>query len=312
MVPPLGCINGSDLYAVLTVISAGMEKIWHQGKAKVVHLFGVVVPWARATPESTCRVPYEIVEMIATHLIHDLYALKACSLTCRSWYTVMAPHIHHTLTLGPDIVNRKPKPLSKLHELGLIPLVKEIRVEQRGDTPWFIPQTFSHHHLRHFYAFANVHTLRLQRLEIYRFIPLIERYFGHFLPTLRSIALFEPRCTPRQLSHFLSYFPNLDDIDIWRVFPDVPDPDTKVAPLSTPKPRGQLTLAGFFLAETWKHFIPLCGGLWFRHMDLCGSGPCVPILFGACARTLETLRFYATDHDTVSKWHILYFSTDSS
>ena len=66
-------------------------------------------------------------------LTYNLKALRACSLARRSWYTVAAPHTHHTLVLeenGFDVVRDKLRPLSKLYELGPIPLVKEIRVNQ--------------------------------------------------------------------------------------------------------------------------------------------------------------------------------------
>jgi len=96
-----------------------------------------------------------------------------------------------------------------------VPFVKELRVEQLSDlSGWFAPQAFVHDDLRYFSAFVSVHTLKLQRLEIYRFTPFIERYLGHFSPTLRSIKLSKPSCTSRQLSHFLSLFSNLDDVEI--------------------------------------------------------------------------------------------------
>jgi len=278
--------------------------VWRRGKNKVNHLLRNTAPQASATYEPASPLPYEIAEVIVAHLVYDLPALKACSLTCRSWYIVAFPHIHHTIVLGRTGVDGRPKPLSELHELGLIPLIKEIRVSKVGVHPWFTPQVFRQRDFRHFYAFANVHTLRLQSLEIYRFIPLIERYFEHLLPTLRSITLFEPRGTPRQLSHFLSYFSNLDDIEIWRIFTNVPnatDPDRTHAPFSAPKLRGQLTLFDFPWAKTWKQLITSCGGLRFRHMCLHDVAGCAEVLLDACADTLETVRFNPSDYRIVCK-----------
>jgi hypothetical protein len=146
--------------------------------------------------------------MIITHTARDLNTLKAFSSTCRSWYIAAAPHLHHTLTLRDDMLSTthsELKPLSKLHHLGLVPLVKEIRVDQWHER-WFVPQEFSRRDLRYFSAFANVGTLIFRSLDISHFIPGIECYFCHFSPTLRSIALFKPCCTPRQLSNFLSLF----------------------------------------------------------------------------------------------------------
>jgi hypothetical protein len=254
--------------------------------------------------ESACRLPYEIVEVVIAHTAYDLGVLRACSLTCQSWYIVAVPHLHHTLTLGDNILGIAPgklKPLSKLHQLGLMPLVKEIRVEQTRT--WFVPQALSRRGLRYFSAFATVQTLVLEHLDIFRFIPGVERYFGHFSPTLRSIALLRPFCTPRQPSHFLSLFSNLDDVKIWRACTRLENPtipDAELVPFSMPKQRGRLVLHDFGSVETWIHLIASGSDLRFHYMDLCNAGGCAPVLFEVCADTLETLRleapqFSATD-----------------
>ena len=277
--------------------------VWRRGKAKVGRLLGTAPPKMRTTRRLTCRLPHEIVEMIIAHLTRDFGALKACSLTCRSWYIVAAPHLYRTLVLRDKIYGTprsELKPLSKLNELGLIPLVEEIQVEQWEGTTgcWFAPQAFSSNDLRYFSAFANVHTLRIQKFDIGSFIPGIERYFEQFSPTLRSIALFHPTCTtPRQLSHFLSLFPNLDDIDIRQFFaPSTHLPDAELVPFSAPKVRGRLTVhlcSGPIVS--WKHLIAGCGGLRFRSMNLYHAPSCTATLLKACAETLETLRFHVPD-----------------
>ena len=238
-------------------------------------------------------------EIIIAHLICDFGALKACSLTCRSLYTAAAPHLHHTLTLTgytPEIRRCRLKPLPKLHALGLTHLVKALRLKQRFNGHWFMPQAFTSLDLRYFSALANVHTLKLQSLEIHRFIPGIERHFGHFSKTLRSITLYDPCCTPRQLSYFLSLFSNLDDIGIrnthaHRLAQTIPD--TELVPFSPLKSRGRMALYNFTWVETWTYLIASSGGLWFRHMDLRMSTSCASVLLGACGKTLESLRFGA-------------------
>jgi len=283
-------IDNSDVCAARTVgtsLSNRVAMVWHRCKTKINRLL-------RNVPhESTRRFPYDIMEMIIAHLTNDLHALKACSLTCYSWYIAAAPHIHHTHTLcngTRDESWRGLKSLSMLHRFGLASFVKEIRVKQRD--PWFVPQAFSSRDLRYFSAFASVHTLELEGLEIHRFIPGIECYFGHLSPTLRSIRLRNPRCTPRQLSHFLSLFSNLDDINI--AFPkplfNTSIPGTELVPFSAPKLQGRLELRHFDWVETWTDLIASCGDLRFHHMDLNLVGGCAPVLFGACAETLETLR----------------------
>ena len=258
-----------------------------------------------ATPSPSFPLPYEILEMITAHLTYDLADLKACSLTCHSWYSASVPLLHHTLTLRerPFETDRIRLVLSKLHDLGLAHLVKEIRVKQRRDgNPLFVPQAFSHRHLP---SFANVQTLRFQELDmIHLFIPAIGNCFKNFSLTVRSIALSNPHCTPRQLSHFLSLFPNLDNIEILNNYTYMHDPtalDTDLVSFSAPKPRGRLVLFNFSWVETWTHLIASCGDLRFRHMDLRWSASCAPILLKACAETLETLRF-CTSYAQVGKY----------
>jgi len=275
------------------VATVGTDLPNDQGEDETNHL---APPDTHTVYHSTHALPYEIVEMIIAYLTHDLGVLKACSLACRSWYIATVPHIHHTLTLGDDGYDESRhglKPLSALHGFGLASFIKKIQVKQQSlhKEPWFVPQAFSPDDLRHFAAFANVRTLVLRVVEISEFIPAVERYFGHFSPTIRSIVLVIPRCTPRQLSHFLSLFSNLDDVGI--SFPQqrskITTPDTELFPLSTPKFQGRLELHDFPWVETCTELINSCG-LRFHYMDLRRVGDCVPILLGACAGTLETLR----------------------
>ena len=304
--PPIP-IHDSDLCAIYT---AGTNP--STSSTPFDRLLSDPPPEPRIAHESSCRVPYEIAEMIIAHLVRDLGALKTCSLTCRSWYFTTVPHLHHTLTLkggGPDVTHGELKPLSKLRELSLAPFVKQIRV-QSWEAGWFGPLAFSCIDQCNLSAFANVHTLELQNVEIYRFMPVVECYFGHFSQILRSITLHNPHCTPRQLSHFLSLFTNLDDIEIRNthtfIFHET-IPGRDLIPFSAPKLRGRLVLRDFNWVETWTHLITSCGGLRFRQMDLRGSVSCIPVLLGACAETLETLRF-----SMAGKWFSTGLPTDSS
>ena len=314
-------MDGSDFRLVRLIginFSTRTIAVWHKGKIEINRLLRNTPPRTRPIGESTSRFPYEIMEMVIAHLTHDLDTLKACSLTCRSWYIVAVTHLHHTLLLrrnGPGVARSELRPLSKLHRLHLMPLVKEIRVKQFSRTSdWFVPHAFSRRDLRYFSAFANVQTLVLQGLRLDLFAPDIERYFGHFSQSLRSITLSMPRCTPRQLSHFLSLFPNLDDIEVryTRTFiPDTTIPHGELVPFSTPKLRGRLTLHFFRWVETWTRFIASCGRPQFRHVDLRGSANCAPFMLGACAETMETLRFNAGD-GSVGERFCMSSPTDSS
>jgi hypothetical protein len=299
----LVCVNGTDLCAVHTAgisVSTRMRVVWRRGKAKINRLLSNAPPKISTARKLVYRLPYEIVEMIIAHITRDLDTVKAFSSTCRSWYIAAVPHLHHTLTLKDDILSTtrsELKPLSKLHHLGLMPLVKEMRVDQWHER-WFVPREFSRRDLRYFSAFANVTILVFRYLDISHFIPGIECYFCHFSPTLRSIALSEPCCTPRQLSHFLSIFSNLDDIKIWQFStptPNITVADTELVPFSTPRLQGRLVVYDFDSVETWTRLIIVGGGLRFHFMELLKVGRCASALSEACAETLDTLRFYAVD-----------------
>jgi len=157
-----------------------------------------------------------------------------------------------------------------------------------------MPQAFFSSHLGDFSAPANLRTLKIQSMEIHRFIPNLKLYFEHLSLTLRSITLHDPRCTLPQLSHFLSFFSNLDDIEIWPGAIHIPDPTvlgTELVSSPTPKLRGRLVLYDFSWVETWTHLSS--GGPRFRHMDAMWTynTPARPI--GGVRETLENPRLNA-------------------
>ena len=172
-------MNVADLHVAGVTPSS---TVWLRSKAKISRLLRDNAFLETRTPRKpSTPLPHEVVEMIIAHLIYDLRALKACSLTCLSWYIAAVPHIHHTITFREKIIfitQTRLRPLSKLHGLGIIPLVREVRVlcslEER---PWFKSRAFSRQDLRYFSAFANVQKLRLEKVDISSFIPKVGRYF---------------------------------------------------------------------------------------------------------------------------------------
>ena len=250
--------------------------------------------------EPTGRFPYNIMVTIIAYLTHSSRTLKACSLTCRSWHIPTVPHLHRTLNLRERTPKSrgKLKPLFKLHGLGLAPLVEEVRVTQQWliADPWFVPRAFSHRDLCSFSAFANVQTLMFRGLVIDRFIPGIERYFEQFSPALRSITLWDPRCTPRQLSYFLSFFKP-------RQYRNPADSHIRIQ-CNHPRHRTRsvfgVEISGAFdtsrisLGRNLEE--PCCFVWWptvrpYEHEKVVDHAP---ILLEACAKTLETLRLDTT------------------
>jgi len=189
--------------------------------------------------------------------------------------------------------------------------VKKIRVDQGpGTDSWLASQAFSHLDLRYFSAFANVHALDLENMQIYRFIPGTERYLEHL-----TRQRYDPSHCPIHTAvppnnyHISSPF-----FQIWNTHkypPDTTTPERDLTPFSTPNLRGQLVLCDSNWAETWTCLTTSCGGPRFHHMELRECASCAPVLFEACAETLETLRFSARD-SSLSEWFRVGLFTDLS
>lgn len=241
------------------------------------------------------NLPYELVEMIIDHLIYDIPTLKACSLLGNCWYIVAAPHIHRTFVIrGGKRCNLKTIP--KRRERGLLHLTQEIQIRQYPGGPnWFRLEFFRRLDARHFFAFDNIQSLSVQCLDISGFLPRPHHYFHRLSPTLRSLTLDTPLCTPRELYMFISLFPNLDDIEIRSYTrPEYGYPDRALVPYHIPKFQGQLTLRSFYMAEVWQYLAAPCG-LRFRSIHFHPVPSYAPFLFAVCAETLETLRIEPYD-----------------
>ena len=243
--------------------------------------------------------PQEIVEIIIAHLIYDTRSLLACSLTCRSWYIVSVPHLHHTFTARTRLWPSRPKhwwpnSLQNASKLGLLPFVRRLRIRE---TEWTIDglskSEFNRRILRQFSALANVQELEIHSLDIPSFLPTVRRYFGHFLPTVRSLALKTPKGSQRQIIYFIGLFQHLNDLHLTDFYrrKDEPAEDPTLIPPFTPPLRGRLVMSDFRRVGFVKDMIDLFGGIRFNYMDLLDVED-ARLLLKACAKTLETLRIY--------------------
>jgi len=161
----------------------------------------------------------------------------------------------------------------------------------------FSPPKFNCRIVRHFFELTNVQELGITYLNIPKFMPRIRRYFRHFLPTVQSLALREPKGSRRQIIYFIGLFQHLEDL---KLLYDSTGPQKEPADDLTPVPpfapplRGQLTMTCFTRVELLKDMIDLFGGLRFRRMELCNVDG-MRLLLDACAKTLETLQLYPLD-----------------
>ena len=244
--------------------------------------------------------------MIITHLVYDKLSLCACSLTCHSWYIAAVPHLHHTLVIDTDDPRKRrfrwPNLIWYKHMLGLLPLVKKLHILAyiSHGTGEITPKMFRCCTLGKFSALTNVQELGIDFLDIPKFMPRLRRYFGHFLPTVRSLALRSPRGSHRQIIYFIGLFQHLQDLKLlFRSFGsnsegEAPVGDLTLIPPFVPPLRGQLTVTVLTRVELLEDMIGLFGGIRFRSMDLfCVVG--MRLLLNACVETLETLRLHQND-----------------
>ena len=244
------------------------------------------------------NLPLEIVEMVVNHLIYDTPSLCTCTMTCYSWYLVAAPHLHKILVTYTNHWDRNlwwRDPLWRMHTLGLLPLLKVIRI--RGDPKsTFSPMRFSRRTLCKFSALTNVQRLLIDDLDIPSFMPMIRQYFGHFLPTLQQLALIGPRGSCRQIIYFVGLFQHLENIEFYDGidFQGEPADDPTLIPPSVPPLRGWLVLVRFVRPSLLEAMIYLFGGVRFRFVALSDFGG-ARLLLDACAETLEVLRLYSCD-----------------
>ena len=182
-----------------------------------------------------------------------------------------------------------------MHELGLFPLVKKFQFQGCGvlpDVRSFSPELFDPNVLRQFSALTNVRELRIDLLDIPSFMPQIQQYFGHFLPTVRCLVLYRPKGSRRQIIFFIGLFRDLEDLHLlynhlshWEE--ESADDPTLVPPFIPPL-RGRFTATWFREAKLLEDMINLFGGIRFRHMNLFRVNG-AQLLLDACADTLEVL-----------------------
>jgi len=134
----------------------------------------------------------------------------------------------------------------------------------------------------------------IDHLDIPSFMPRIQQYFGHFLPTVQELCLTNPNGSHRQIIYFIGLFQHLEDLNLIYIESGELTNDLALFPFFTPPLRGWLKLTCVRRVELLKDMIDLFGGLRFRWMDLFDVDG-RPLLLGACANTLEILRLYPAD-----------------
>ena len=295
-----------------TVIELFVMRVWYRTPAWIRRMCsGGASLQISTTPSSPAnRLPLEVVETIVSHLIYDTRTLCACTMISYSWYIAAVPHLYRTLIIELNVWAGKfrwPNPIRSMHRLGLLPLAKSLSIQRdNGFKVGFSAKLFSRRTLHQFSALTNVRQLRIDDLDIPSFMANIQRYFHHFLPTLRSLILKEPKGSHRQIIYFIGLFPYLDNLVLVSDTANSqvePVDDLSLIPPSAPPLRGFLIIKNLARVGLLKDMIDLFGGIRFRQMDLFNVDG-VPLLLDACAETLTILLLYPDDprgeHDSLT------------
>jgi len=239
--------------------------------------------------------------MVIAYLTYDTCSLRACTLTCYSWYIAAVPHLHQTLICPTHSLqedrNLRFLSLIKRKSLGLLPLVK---------TLWVIGDNIHHvavslwppnwHILLPLFRFTNINQLRIDYPDIHNLLPWVQPRHKHFLPALRALALKEPKGSRREIIYFIGLFQHLQDLKLydWADHRKELVGNSRLTPPFVPPLQGSLTVRRSTGVNHLRDMINLFGGLRFRHMNLFQVDG-MQLLLSACAETLESVALDPTD-----------------
>lgn len=99
---------------------------------------------------------------------------------------------------------------------------------------WIVPAVFESRNMQYLRAMVNLQELKIGNLDLSLFPAGLRQYWGHFSPTLRSVALSHPNGTRRRLLDSFRLFPKLDDIEIvhYRPMSEAHEPlDSRLIPI---------------------------------------------------------------------------------
>ena len=256
------------------------------------------------------HLPRELIDKILRYN-GDLQTLKICSLTSRAFYSAARPLIHRRMALGRDSVFRGSRSdnlpidavfaqadvfharyLSTLEERGLLRYgyIREVDLDLSIGNPESVLQ------LQQLRTLETVHTLKIRGLDLHKIMPIFDRCFSHFVPTLQSLNLSGVRCENlHRLMEFVFRFPHLDDLTLIDPstlddlgYPDIP-PRSKWPRPQRPLPfGGHLALNG--MAPLTQCLLDLPGGIRFRSIEASSDLRDLAKLLVACPSTLEVLR----------------------
>ena len=260
------------------------------------------------------NIPQELVDEILAYLEDDYTSLASCSLSCKALFCSTRPLIHRTfcLSTGCSIDRHRSSPLNRTQfdNLQLAGQAQVLRYATRliirlGDD--FVPENLRPY-LRYFRDMRGVTSLEIYLLDAAAFLPAFEECFGHITPTLRSLALSGARNPIREVFHFISRFPLLQDLDLvqFSLARHKPAQPHTTQQIKIPPPlNGALRFRGTYPSlEFIQSLINIPGGIHFRSVEM-GDARTVPLqtVIDACSNDIESITFW-TGYRECLRFHI--------
>jgi len=278
--------------------------------------------------------PREIIDEIMRY--NDLRTLKACSLTSRAFYSAARPFIHKRMALGMWSAvrgsSRRRLPhkvyseqaevfharyLSAAEERGLLRYgyVREVRLDLGVSNPENVLQ------LRQLQALETVHTLTIRWPNLHKILPVFDRYFSQFIPTVRSLRLdgtwFQDA---DKLTELVCRFPHLDNLALVNSLFGMTDPDYYLGlPSALPLPEGHrsrqlLPLGGHLtingLGPLVRCLLDIPGGIRFQSIEASCCLEDLAKLLVECSSTLEVLNIHCFEDSKPGIFTLAYQSTE--
>ena len=255
------------------------------------------------------NLPQEIVDEILGHLLENLAALKACSLTCKRLFGATRPLIHQRFVCWGSVPNRrKPKrsPLSRLKRvpgafeqlidkdrLGILRYTRHLTLRPKNIDGLFYHSGDIQEYLPHLQSITGLHTLTLVKFRIPPFIPAFNEYFGMFTNTLRHLDMRDADGAERALLYIVSQFPLLEDLAITSPTGRIVPPLGHDIPRITQSPllRGKLVLVKAYSKELPYGLAAFPNGLNFRSLELSWCEG-LQALVAACGHTMASISYF--------------------
>ena len=181
--------------------------------------------------------------------------------------------------------------LSAVEERGLLHYgyVREVDIDLRAGNPEKILQ------LRQLWVLETVDTLTIRWLGLHQCLPMFNRCFSQFVPTLRSLTLDYARCeNAHQLMEFVCRFPHLDDLALINPCGSCSSGFVSAPPWSKgPRPQQHLPFGGHLvlngIGPLVQCLLDLPGGIRFHLISTSSCLKDLAKLLAACLSTLEDL-----------------------